>query len=141
MKTCTVCKKELPRYRFHTDGYRGGAPHPKCKSCVRDINKSRRPYFKARYQNMRNKLIESLGGKCECCGESCHQFLTIDHSLNDGALKRRVIGKGRTMIGRMLKTEYAREGLRVLCYNCNCSRSAVGACPHESSKQGAGLHS
>ena len=27
----------------------------------------------------KERIIEAYGGKCECCGESIFEFLTIDH--------------------------------------------------------------
>ena len=94
------------------------------------------------------KIIEGYGGKCECCGESRHAFLSLDHRFNDGAeeLKRlrrfskrkRGIGNGisSTAVWRhAIKMGFPKDRYRLLCYNCNVGRHRnhlnPGICPHE----------
>lgn len=67
--------------------------------------------------------------KCECCGETIIDFLTMDHINNDGAEHRKKVGNG--LYSWLKKNNYP-EGYRVLCFNCNCGRSINnGVCPHK----------
>ena len=74
----------------------------------------------------RRAVIEAYGGKCEICGESFYPFLTIDHSFKDGAQKRAEFGRRasctRTTHDLMKRGFPKNEGIRILCFNCNCSR-------------------
>jgi hypothetical protein len=38
----------------------------------------------------KQKIIDAYGGKCQCCGESIFEFLSIDHIHNDGAQERKI---------------------------------------------------
>jgi len=74
----------------------------------------------------RRAVIEAYGGKCEICGESFYPFLTIDHSFKDGAQKRAEFGRkdscARTIHDLVKRGFPKNEGIRILCFNCNCSR-------------------
>lgn len=71
---------------------------------------------------------------CACCGERGFEFLTIDHTHNDGAQHRREIGKGRSsasVLGWLKRNGYP-TGFQVLCWNCNCAKAHHGGvCPHK----------
>ena len=69
---------------------------------------------------------------CSCCGETEFGFLTIDH-VNGGGLKHRrtIKKKGGTSFYNWLRKSGFPNGFQVLCYNCNCSKGALGECPHE----------
>jgi hypothetical protein len=76
--------------------------------------------------------------KCECCGESHIEFLTIDHINGDGAKERREMkaaglnaAKGGHEFYCLLEKRGFPAGYRVLCFNCNCARGFFGECPHE----------
>jgi len=76
----------------------------------------------------RRQIVETLGAKCKCCGETEPVFLTIDHVQNDGA-------KVRTMHRHRLHTMILAEGCpperyQILCWNCNAAKGILGACPH-----------
>ena len=73
--------------------------------------------------------------KCECCGESELEFLTIDHINNDGGNHRRSIGMNR-IAGVNFYAWLKRNGFpleyQVLCWNCNCGKIRNGGiCPHK----------
>lgn len=77
--------------------------------------------------------------KCQCCHETCIEFLTIDHINGGGNEHRRELGTARKdssnpswggMYKWLKKNNYP-EGFRVLCFNCNCARGIYGYCPHE----------
>lgn len=82
----------------------------------------------ARYKQYRREQIERYGNKCACCGEDHYEFLTFDHINNDGAEHRRVT-KGDKIVWLLRRSEY-RDDIRVLCWNCNCSRQYHGVCVH-----------
>jgi hypothetical protein len=85
-------------------------------------------------------MIAAYGGKCQCCGESIPEFLTLDHIDGLGARQRKRLSngeiKGPVAAGapfyEWLKTQgWPKDNLRLLCYNCNCARyHNGGVCPH-----------
>jgi hypothetical protein len=76
-------------------------------------------------------VIDAYGGKCECCGETTFEFLTIDHINNDGAEhRRRIGGKGTKIYKYLIEHDFPKDGYRLLCFNCNISRGFYGYCPH-----------
>lgn len=80
----------------------------------------------------RVEVLEAYGGKCECCGESNPKFLVIDHIDGGGAAHRKENGGDGDAFYRRLRREgFPKEGLRVLCHNCNGSLAHYGYCPHE----------
>ncbi len=92
----------------------------------------RRKENKAYTLNIRQKLIEGYGSRCECCGESEYMFLTIDHINNDGASERKQFSNNMNKFYRMLiNSNYPRDNYRLLCYNCNCCRGSYGKCYHQ----------
>src|SRR5438270_4552950 len=93
-----------------------------------------REHDRAVRQRLRQETIEAYGGKCQCCGESQWEFLSIDH-INGGG-RRHIINvsgdRGGWQFYRWLKRhDYPKEEYRLLCYNCNCARGRFGYCPHE----------
>lgn len=90
--------------------------------------KSRQHWF-----NLKSLVINSYGGKCSCpgCIETNIDFLTIDHSFNDGGKIREEIGCA-TVYRDLKKRGFPKdEGIQVLCYNCNMGKRRTGSCPHE----------
>jgi len=91
-----------------------------CKVCTLRFNRNSRDKANRKKQAAR----AALGDKCVCCGESIPEFLTIDH-INGGGRNENTT----TMYHRILSGDH--EGLRVLCFNCNCGRELTGGiCPH-----------
>lgn len=93
-------------------------------------------YTRTKNFNLKRETIEHYGNKCVICGESHLECLTIDHEDKDGVKFRERMG-GRQFSGnkfyRWLKNnEFPQDlGLRVLCFNCNCSIGAYGYSPYE----------
>jgi len=88
---------------------------------------------KAKYaRKARQDCISHYGGRCECCGETHIEFLTIDHPNGGGNKHRKEIGvtAGFPFYRWIIKNNYP-EGLRVLCLNCNFSLGRFGYCPHQ----------
>lgn len=79
----------------------------------------------------RMAALGAYGGKCACCGESCYEFLGIDHIDGGGGKHRKELLKSGTHIYLWLKKNDYPDGYRVLCHNCNLAIGFYGACPHE----------
>lgn len=82
------------------------------------------------HRKLRMEIIYAYGGKCQCCGESTYEFLTIDHINKGGNKHRKSRGGGSNYIREIKKLGFPKE-YRVLCYNCNCSYGVNGYCPHK----------
>ena len=73
--------------------------------------------------------------KCECCGETHLEFLTLDHIHGKGNEHRRklktikVVG-GFPFYRWIIRSKYP-PGYRVLCSNCNLAMGHYGYCPHK----------
>jgi primase-polymerase (primpol)-like protein len=81
-----------------------------------------------RRRQMRAQILETLGARCNCCGETEPAFLTIDHILNDGAKVRHL---HRHKIYRMILEEGCpTDRYQILCWNCNSAKGMLGHCPH-----------
>lgn len=78
----------------------------------------------------KESVVSAYGGKCECCGETIIEFLTIDHINGDGFLHRRRVGKGRKIYRDLIKAGFPKDNYRLLCFNCNIARGFYGYCPH-----------
>jgi hypothetical protein len=92
-----------------------------------------------RHRNLKWLVIEQLGGKCACCGETTMEFLTVDHINGDGAAHRKSIANtaraSSLMIYKDIRNQgFPRDKYRVLCFNCNCSIGCWGYCPHTHSR-------
>jgi len=83
-------------------------------------------------ERIRNKLtfIAMYGGQCSCCGESDPRFLTLDHVKGDGGEHRKELFDQQ--IVSLAIRDFQPDRFQVLCFNCNCGRSANGGvCPHK----------
>lgn len=84
---------------------------------------------------LKREVFEHYGGvpsHCACCGETCPEFLAIDHINGGGAAHRRELGNKTGMnFYRYLRQLGFPAGYRVLCHNCNSARGIYGQCPHE----------
>lgn len=82
----------------------------------------------------KKRLIEAYGGKCECCEEKIVEFLTIDHkSSKIRKFHRHSCGaKGGGQLYKWLeKNGYPKNGIQLLCMNCNLATSYGRVCPHK----------
>lgn len=89
------------------------------------------------YRELRNLILNELGGACYCCGLADIRFLTIDHILGGGKQHRTLSG-GKAKNGYIVLLEIQKEGIpkdkyRAACYNCNCARNLTKGkiCPHQ----------
>jgi hypothetical protein len=90
-------------------------------------------YAKTHHQKLKDMCYKAYGGyKCACphCSEVNPQFLTLDHTRNDGAELRKVHGDGNVFYRWLVKNGFP-SIVQVLCYNCNCGKNVNGGvCPH-----------
>ena len=72
----------------------------------------------------RAAVIAEYGGRCEVCGITELEYLTVDHRFMDGAQHRRAThGK---IYHDIVKNGFPKDkGYRVLCYNHNCSNKGA----------------
>lgn len=92
-----------------------------CLEC-QDRNKAKRLKLKL-------EVFDNYGGpKCNCCGETQIEFLTLDHMHNDGHQHRLEVGAG---VYQDLRKKGYPEGFQVLCMNCNWAKGHYGECPHK----------
>ena len=87
---------------------------------------------KAKYtRKVKAVCFTHYGGKCNCCGESCMEFLTIDHINGGGTKHRKSLGipTGFPFYIWLIKNNFP-EGFQVLCYNCHMAKTYYGYCPH-----------
>ena len=125
-KTCKVKECEISSKKRGVISYR-----EECWKCRAKSNPNYHSHYKRYNDKCRKTVIEHYGGKCECCGETIYQFLTIDHINNNGCKHRKEVGQGRNFMVWLIKHSFPKE-FRVLCFNCNCGRSINGGiCPHK----------
>jgi hypothetical protein len=135
-KVCKLCRQEKSVDDF---ALRSKYLQSLCKVCdgIRQVDLR---------LDTKQKLIALFGGKCSCCGESRLEYLSVEHSNNDGpehrtGIKQRYNLKapikqitGSTFYFYVLK-DIAQgiiwPGLEIHCHNCNCSKGNHGYCPHE----------
>ena len=108
--------------------YRKQQSSYQCQSCR---NAYDRIEGKRRRESNRAIVVSAYGGKCECCGETHPEFLSIDHVNKDGSAHRKSVPTSR--IYRWLIVNNFPQGFRLLCYNCNMSIAFYGKCPHQQS--------
>lgn len=86
-------------------------------------------------ERIRHETLAAYGGRCECCGESKSEFLTIDHKFGltpeERLQRKRRSGGGWRLYYKLKKLGYPRDRYRLLCFNCNSSRGFMGYCPHD----------
>lgn len=89
-----------------------------------------------RYHRQKIAVLKRYSGAqphCACCGESKYEFLTIDHII---PIKRKRAGShgGEHLFSYLYKRPAQLDVYQVLCFNCNCAKSAGTCCPHVKSK-------
>jgi hypothetical protein len=114
------------------------------KDKVREYNQKQ--YYKNHSQTLewhrdyrdilKDEIVKEYGGKCQCCGESESDFLTIDHVFgykNRPDLYKHARNGGTRLYLWLRKNNYPKEGFALSCFNCNMGRekSADKICPHE----------
>jgi len=94
-------------------------------------NKERRLFTQKAYrQRIRMEVVKNYGGKCDCCGESRREFLSIDHVEGGGNKHRQELRRAGNGFYLWLRKNNYPSGFRVLCHNCNAALGYYGRCPH-----------
>jgi hypothetical protein len=98
----------------------------------------------AKYRiKMRDAILQAYGNKCQCCGETEKDFLTLDHVGGWGARHRREEGwkaRGHSLYKRIIEADFPKDKFRLLCMNCNFAIRLGGTCPHESERLQARMY-
>ena len=140
-KQCIYCKRVKSTDMFFRSKKNKSGYFNACKTCNRlktnmwikqnkdAFTKGRRKYRK----DLKHKVLVAYGGKCNCCGESGLDFLTIDHINNDGNKERKERPQtGMLFYHWLVKNSFPKSNYQVLCFNCNCGKNINGGiCPHK----------
>jgi len=90
---------------------------------------------KAYRHKLKSSVIMKLGGRCNCCGESEQEFLTVDHIHENGGVHRRQLrslGKSGMAVYRIVRDAENTSDYQLLCWNCNISKHyGGGICRHK----------
>lgn len=73
-------------------------------------------------------VIAGYGGKCQCCGETIAEFLTVDHLDGSGGQHRKSLKRHFYLY--LIENHFPRDKFRLLCMNCNFAYGKYGYCPH-----------
>ena len=84
------------------------------KEIIRKTNKEYR-------KRVKEIVFNHYGNKCCVCGETQHEFLTIDHINNDGSSLRKNQGLGTRLYSWLIRNKFP-EDYQILCWNHNCSK-------------------
>lgn len=146
-KVCKTCLINKPLSSFHRKISTADGLQYECKQCAKERRTKADNIFadmnglNYSARNCRRNKIAVLEAysdgspKCECCGEEMMEFLSIDHSRNDGAAHR-VKLNGSKFYRWLTKNNFPQNlGLRVLCHNCNISHGHYGYCPHKANSK------
>ncbi len=156
VKTCTKCGETKPIESFDRTHRGKEARHSRCKPCRYAEQKESRANgghvnaarYQAKYRaknpeetrrirreanrQLRLRVINAYGGRCVCCGEGTFEFLSIDHTYNDGAAHRKEPGMsgGNTTCFWLQRNGFPKDRFQLLCHNCNLAKAFYGQCPH-----------
>lgn len=98
-----------------------------CETHAREYSTRVSDHKRSVYVALRRAVFGYYGGKCECCGDSTLEFLTIDHVA--GVKPSGVPEWGRDLYMWLVRNDYP-DGFRALCHNCNFAYGVHGICPH-----------
>lgn len=142
MEIAATANAEGLRRRYYRDPVKARAKARKYYYYPRNIARTRQRYIDNRDEHLererlwrirtKQEVIEGYGGRCVCCGETNHNFMTLDHVNSDGSKHRKEIGGGGTnRTWRWALKNRFPSNLQLLCFNCNCGRHLNGGiCPH-----------
>lgn len=87
----------------------------------KDLTPSKRREYHANWhREVRRKLIEFLGGKCEDCGFSDSRALQLDHVNGKGLREYKKYKGNNTRLYRdVIEGILPRKEYQLLCSNCN----------------------
>ena len=117
-KICKKCNLRKPIEQFTIQRDTRDGRRTTCKSCHAQVQRDKRGKDK--------KLVFDHYGNCQMCGNPDRDVLTIDHTNNDGAVKRKTgeHSKGPRFYAWIITHNYP-EGLQSLCWNCQYKKRAL----------------
>jgi hypothetical protein len=77
-------------------------------------------YFKGYRRETKAIVIENYGGKCNCCGTTVLEFLTIDHINGGGRAHRKTISGH--IYRWLINNNFPKDDYQLLCMNCNSAK-------------------
>lgn len=83
-----------------------------------------------RRARLKMAVIEAYGSRCACCGETQHDFLTLDHIGGGGNWHRKRAVIASRFYG-WIKDAGFPAGFQLLCWNCNAATRFGRRCPHQ----------
>lgn len=85
-----------------------------------------------RLRELKQQVFAGYGGKCQCCGCSVFEFLSVDHVDERGCDERRRLGRKMNSgsFYRMIIRENFPTRYQIACFNCNMALGLSGYCPH-----------
>ncbi len=133
LNVCSRCKQPTPAGDFYANRARSSGTGIYCKTCEKAssrpfrVSEEGRKGSRGRAKLRRMTIIEALGGKCACCGETQFEFLQYDHIHANGAEHRRRLG--RNIYPSDVRKDIAQ--FQLLCANCNFAKGRHSECPHQ----------
>lgn len=85
---------------------------------------------KQRRKKLRSEILDLLGGKCVCCGETNKIYLQVDHLNKDGKQHRALCNNDTYTLFKDIKKNPSRFELRVLCASCHFAFTQGEQCQH-----------
>jgi hypothetical protein len=125
---CSKCQVPLTSENWSISTQKRGRKH--CNRCLRDFANNNYQLHKYDVSqqnkiirvNTRNEVLTYYGGRCEKCGESNYEVLSLDHIDGNGRKHRKKVLKGIDSGSGFFKwvLKNRPNNIRLLCYNCNC---------------------
>lgn len=82
-------------------------------------------------KKLRNEMLANYGYHCDCCGEACPEFMTLEHIGNTGAEHRRFYGSLTAELIDLRRRGWPQDKYKILCMNCNWATRYGEICPHK----------
>lgn len=95
-----------------------------------EVPELKRRQWQAYRRRLRERVLVKYGGRCQCCGVSNYEFLSIDHKFGGGAHERAQLKTSLCLYRKLDRMPVSNE-YQVLCFNCNLAKGFFGVCPHE----------
>ena len=89
----------------------------------KEHRKHKSDYLKQYYKQKRQMVIQTLGGKCKCCGVT--EDLTLDHIR---PINRKGTNQSTANVRDVIKSGYDDTKYQLLCNKCNRSKANTKAC-------------
>ena len=137
---CLKCKLDKPIDAFPVERRRSiGGRRTWCKACTNEynrINYSKRVHsgvYKVGVSSRKRLwelILDAYGRVCVCCGETCVEFLTLDHINGGGKEHLREVGNGYQVLVSVVSENFPKDKYQILCWNCNAVKRYGAVCPH-----------